>query len=194
MALLRAGDTLVTEQLTYPGLISAARMLGIKLLGAAMDEEGLIPASLDELCRQHRISALNCTPTLQNPTTGVLSVARREALVAVCREHNLLIIEIGRRKQLVEGLLEGLSYRTHPQCPHFWIEVPEPWRASDVEAELKLKNYLVATAEAFAVGRAAVPQFVRASVSNASHDDALLLQGFQALSNSLRQGSDPFAE
>ena len=29
MALLRAGDTLVTEQLTYPGLISAARMLGI---------------------------------------------------------------------------------------------------------------------------------------------------------------------
>ena len=284
MALLRAGDTLVTEQLTYPGLISAARMLGIKLLGAAMDEEGLIPAALDELCRQHRISALYCTPTLQNPTTGVLSVARREALVAVCREHNLLIIEdeahavlvedrppplsfyapersvligslskavaaglrvgylhapvplisriaaalrgscwmatplamelasgwiesgvaekllgqqiieIGRRKQLVEGLLEGLSYRTHPQCPHFWIEVPEPWRASDVEAELKLKNYLVATAEAFAVGRAAVPQFVRASVSNASHDDALLLQGFQALSNSLSQGSDPFAE
>ena len=284
MALLRAGDTLVTEQLTYPGLISAARMLGIKLLGAAMDEEGLIPAALDELCRQHRISTLYCTPTLQNPTTGVLSVARREALVAVCREHNLLIIEdeahavlvedrppplsfyapersvligslskavaaglrvgylhapvplisriaaalrgscwmatplamelasgwiesgvaekllgqqiieIGRRKQLVEGLLEGLSYRTHPQCPHFWIEVPEPWRASDVEAELKLKNYLVATAEAFAVGRAAVPQFVRASVSNASHDDALLLQGFQALSNSLRQGSAPFAE
>lgn len=284
MALLRAGDTLITEQLTYPGLISAARMLGIKLLGAAMDEEGLIPAALDELCRQHRISALYCTPTLQNPTTGVLSVARREALVAVCREHNLLIIEdeahavlvedrppplsfyapersvligslskavaaglrvgylhapvplisriaaalrgscwmatplamelasgwiesgvaekllrqqiieIGRRKQLVEGLLEGLSYRTHPQCPHFWIEVPEPWRASDVEAELKLKNYLVATAEAFAVGRAAVPQFVRASVSNASHDDVLLLQGFQALSNSLRQGSDPFAE
>ena len=70
--------------------------------------------------------------------------------------------------------------------------MPEARRASDVEAELKLKNYLVATAEAF--GRAAVPQFVRASVSNASHDDALLLQGFQALSNSLRQGSDPFAE
>ena len=40
MALLRAGDTLVTEQLTYPGLIGAARGTGIKLLGAAMDEEG----------------------------------------------------------------------------------------------------------------------------------------------------------
>lgn len=282
MALLRAGDTLVTEQLTYPGLITAARMLGIKLLGAAMDEEGLVPAALDELCRQNRVTALYCTPTLQNPTTGVMSLQRREAIAALCREHNLLIIEdeahavlvadrppplsvyapercvligslskavaaglrvgylhapsallsriaaalrascwmatplamelasnwidngtasellrqqiveIGRRKALVQGLLTGLSYRTHAHCPHFWIEVPEPWRASDVQAELKLKNYLIATAESFAVGRAAVPQFVRASVSNASHDDRLLLQGIQALSNSLREGSAQF--
>jgi DNA-binding transcriptional MocR family regulator len=284
MALLRAGDSLVTEQLTYPGLITAARMLGIKLLGASMDEEGIIPASLDELCRHNRITALYCTPTLQNPTTGVMSARRREAIAAICREHNLLIIEdeahavlvedrplplsshapertilisslskavaaglrvgylhapatligrisatlrascwmatplamelatswisngiaakllrqqiaeIGRRKALVQGLLEGLSYRTHPQCPHFWIEVPEPWRASDVEVDLKQKNCLIATAEAFAVGRAAVPQFVRASVSNASHSDQLLLQGFQALAATLRQDIGQFDE
>ena len=284
MALLRAGDTLVTEQLTYPGLITAARMLGIKLLGATMDEEGLIPESLDELCRHNRVTALYCTPTLQNPTTGVMSASRREAVAAVCREHNLLIVEdeahavlvadrppplsvyapersiligslskamaaglrvgylhapatlvgrisatlrascwmatplamelathwidsgvadqllrqqvaeIGRRKALVQGQLEGLSYRTHPQCPHFWIEVPEPWRASDVEVDLKLKNCLIATAEAFAVGRAAVPQFVRASVSNASHDDSLLLHGFQALAGALRQDLGQFDE
>ena len=284
MALLRAGDSLVTEQLTYPGLITAARMLGIKLLGASMDEEGIIPASLDELCRQNRVTALYCTPTLQNPTTGVMSARRREAITAICREHNLLIIEdeahavlvedrppplsyfapersiligslskamaaglrvgylhapvtlvgrisatlratcwmatplamelatnwidsgvadkllgqqvveIGRRKALVQGLLEGLSYRTHPQCPHFWIEVPEPWRASDVAVDLKLKNCLIATAEAFAVGRAAVPQFVRASVSNASHSDQLLLQGFQALAGTLRQDIGQFDE
>lgn len=284
MALLRAGDSLVTEQLTYPGLITAARMLGIKLLGASMDEEGIIPASLDELCRHNRVTALYCTPTLQNPTTGVMSARRREAIAAICREHNLLIIEdeahavlvedrppplscyapertiligslskamaaglrvgylhapatlvgrisatlrascwmatplamelatnwisngiaakllrqqiaeIGRRKALVQGLLEGLSYRTHPQCPHFWIEVPEPWRASDVEVDLKQKNCLIATAEAFAVGRAAVPQFVRASVSNASHSDQLLLQGFQALAATLRQDIGQFDE
>lgn len=279
MALLRAGDTIVTEQLTYPGLITAARMLGIKLLGAAMDEEGLIPASIDELCHHNRVSAIYCTPTLQNPTTSVLSPLRREAIVDICRKHNLLIIEdeahavlvesrppplsffapersilisslskavaaglrvgylhapttlisritaalrtscwmatplamelatnwiesgiaekllshqiaeISRRKELVQGMLSGLTYRTHPQSPHFWIEVPEPWRASDVEADLKLKNYLIATAEAFAVGRAAVPQFVRASVSNASHNDQLLLEGFQTLANTLQDSS-----
>ncbi|MGE8190780.1 OmpA family protein, partial [Pseudomonas sp. NPDC086278] len=32
--------TVVTEHLTYPGLISVARMLGIKLIGVAMDDEG----------------------------------------------------------------------------------------------------------------------------------------------------------
>lgn len=282
MGLLRAGDMLVTEQLTYPGLITLARMLGIKLLGADMDEEGLVPASLDEICRNNRVTALYCTPTIQNPTTGVLSHQRRDAIARLCREHNLLIIEdeahavlvedrppplslyapertilisslskavaaglrvgylhaptalvsriaaalratcwmatplalelstlwiengtaekllsqqiheIGRRKALVERLLDGLNYRTHPQSPHFWIEVPEAWRASDIEADLKLKNYLITAAEAFAVGRATVPQFIRASVSNASSNDQLLYDGFLTLASTLREEADRF--
>lgn len=281
-ALFRAGDTLVTEQLSYPGLIGAARLLGIKLLGIEMDEQGLIPESLDELCRGNRVAALYCTPTLQNPTTAVLSLERRQAIARLCREHNLLILEdeahavllerrppplslfapersiligslskalaaglrvgylhapqaligrlsaalrascwmatpltqelasqwiedgtaltllrqqiaeIERRKQLVGGLLEGLNYRSQPQSPHFWIEVPEPWRASAIEAELRHKGYLVSPAEAFAVGRNAVPQFIRASVSNAIHDDQRLRDGFLAIAGSLRQDDDRF--
>ncbi|WP_271411589.1 aminotransferase-like domain-containing protein [Pseudomonas sp. Q1-7] len=279
MALLRPGDSVATEQLTYPGLIGAARMQGIRLLGVAMDEEGLIPAALDEICRHNRVSALYCTPTLQNPTTAVMSPARRKAIAELCRQHNLLmiedeahavlvadrplplshyapergvligslskavaaglrvgylhaptallgrlaaalrgscwmatplamelacnwieggvaeqlrrqqVVELARRKALVQGLLADTRYHTHPQSPHFWIEVPEPWRAADVEAELKLKNVLISTAETFAVGRAAVPQFVRASVSNASHDDGLLLEGFRALAEALQAGT-----
>jgi DNA-binding transcriptional MocR family regulator len=281
-ALFRAGDTLVTEQLSYPGLIGAARLLGIKLLGIEMDEQGLLPESLDELCRGNRVAALYCTPTLQNPTTAVLSLERRQAIARLCREHNLLILEdeahavllerrppslslfapersiligslskavaaglrvgylhapqaligrlsaalrtscwmatpltqelarqwiedgtaltllrqqiaeIERRKQLVGSLLEGLNYRSQPQSPHFWMEVPEPWRASAIEAELRHKGFLVSPAEAFAVGRNAVPQFIRASVSNASHDDQRLRDGFLAIASSLRQDDGDF--
>ena len=281
-ALFRAGDTLVTEQLSYPGLIGAARLLGIKLLGIEMDEQGLLPDSLDELCRGNRVAALYCTPTLQNPTTAVLSLERRQAIARLCREHNLLILEdeahavllerrppplslfapersiligslskavaaglrvgylhapqaligrlsaalrascwmatpltqelasqwiedgtartllrqqiaeIERRKQLVGDLLDGLNYRSQPQSPHFWIEVPEPWRASAIEAELRHKGYLVSPAEAFAVGRNAVPQFIRASVSNAIHDEQRLHDGFLAIASSLRQDDDRF--
>lgn len=277
MALLKAGDTLVTEHLTYPGLISVARMLGIKLIGVGIDDEGLIPEALDEVCRYHRVSALYCTPTLQNPTAAVMSVPRREAIAEVCRQHNLLIIEdeahavlaqdrplplshfapersvligslskavsaglrvgylhapqalvgrlsaavrgtcwmaspltlevashwiengiaqqllaeqiaeIGRRKMLVNAVLQGLMYNTHAHSPHFWIEVPEPWRASQIAAELKEKNYLVATAEAFAVGHGAVPQFIRASVCNSMGDDGLLIRGFETLVGALTE-------
>jgi DNA-binding transcriptional MocR family regulator len=277
MALLKAGDTVVTEHLTYPGLISVARMLGIKLIGVAMDDEGLMPDALEDVCRSHRVSALYCTPTIQNPTAAVMSVPRREAIAEVCRQHNLLIfedeahavlaqqrplplshfapersvligslskavsaglrvgylhvplpligrlsaavrgtcwmaspltlevatqwiengvaeqlsgqqiVEISRRKSLVAGLLDGLVYKTHSHSPHFWIEVPEPWRASQIAAELKEKNYLVATAEAFAVGHGAVPQFIRASVCNSAGDDRLLLRGFEALAGALAE-------
>jgi DNA-binding transcriptional MocR family regulator len=277
MALLKAGDTVVTEHLTYPGLISVARMLGIKLIGVAMDDEGLMPDALEDVCRNHRVSALYCTPTIQNPTAAVMSVPRREAIAEVCRQHNLLIfedeahavlaqqrplplshfalersvligslskavsaglrvgylhaplpligrlsaavrgtcwmaspltlevatqwiengvaeqlsgqqiVEISRRKSLVAGLLDGLVYKTHSRSPHFWIEVPEPWRASQIAAELKEKNYLVATAEAFAVGHGAVPQFIRASVCNSAGDDRLLLRGFEALAGALAE-------
>ncbi|MBU0938625.1 MAG: PLP-dependent aminotransferase family protein, partial [Gammaproteobacteria bacterium] len=86
----------------------------------------------------------------------------------------------------------GLEYRTHPNSPHFWIEVPEPWRASEIEAELKQNNYLIATAEAFAVGQTAVPQFIRASICNTSGDDQLLRAGFDALATALGQGGDRF--
>jgi DNA-binding transcriptional MocR family regulator len=84
-------------------------------------------------------------------------------------------------------VLEGLAYKTHPNSPHFWIEVPEPWRASQIAEELKANNYLVATAEMFAVGHGAVPQFIRASVCSTAGDDRLLLQGFEALAEALRE-------
>lgn len=277
LALLKAGDTLATEHLTYPGLISTARMLGIKLLGLPMDEQGLLPEALEEACRHHRLAALYCTPTLQNPSTAVQSPTRREAIAEVCRRHNLLILEdethavlmdrrpaplahfapertvlisslskavaaglrvgfvhgpqplvgrlaaalratcwmatplalelaagwiddgiaerlrqqqmaeITRRKGLVAGLLQGLEWRSPQACPHFWIQVPEPWRASEIEAHLKQQHYLVATAEAFAVGQAGVPQFIRASVCNTTADDRKLTAGFAALAAALSQ-------
>lgn len=282
IGLLRPGDTLVAEQLTYPGLMTAARLLGIKLLGIQMDDEGLLPESLDELCRTNRVSALYCTPTIQNPTNAVLSVKRREAIARVCHAHNLLILEddahgvlasdrppplssfapersvlisslskavaaglrigylhapaplinrlstavrttcwmatpisfelatlwidqgiakellqrqvaeIIRRKKLVTGLLAGLHYKDHPESPHFWIEVPEPWRAAEIEAELQQKQYLISTADAFTVGRHAVPQFVRASVSNTWGNDDMLCDGFLTLANTLSQDANRF--
>ena len=113
MALLKPGDTLVTEHLTYPGLISVARMLGIKLIGVGMDDEGLLPDALSDVCQQHRVSALYCTPTIQNPTAAVMSVPRREAIAEVCRQHNLLMHR--RRSPCRAGAAASLAFE--PLCP-----------------------------------------------------------------------------
>ncbi|MHC9245284.1 aminotransferase-like domain-containing protein [Aeromonas jandaei] len=87
------GESLMCEGLSYPGMLGNARQLKNQVIGLAMDEEGLLPDALDAACRSRRARVLYLTPTLQNPTTAIMSLARREAIVAVARRHDLLIIE-----------------------------------------------------------------------------------------------------
>ncbi|MGL4891268.1 MAG: PLP-dependent aminotransferase family protein, partial [Aeromonas veronii] len=87
------GETILCEGLSYPGMLGNARQLKNQVVGLAMDEEGLLPEALDAACRTRRAKLLYLTPTLQNPTTAIMSLARREAIVAIARRHDLLIIE-----------------------------------------------------------------------------------------------------
>ena len=90
------------------------------------------------------------------------------------------------RKALVEPTLTGLEARTDEGCYHYWITLPEPWRASELAAELETHGVVVKAAESFAVGRIGVPQCIRASVSGPG-DDALI-EGFQRLAGALAEG------
>lgn len=87
------GETICAEALTYPGLLAAAEHLRIRVTGVAMDAEGLLPEAFEELCRARAPKALYVNPTLHNPTTATLSLARRKRIAAIAREHNVLIIE-----------------------------------------------------------------------------------------------------
>ncbi|WP_119679718.1 aminotransferase-like domain-containing protein [Indioceanicola profundi] len=88
-----AGDTVLTEQFTYPGIRAAAAQTGIRLHGLPMDAEGLLPEALEEACIRLRPKALYCIPTIQNPTTATMTPARRQAVAAVARRHGLPIVE-----------------------------------------------------------------------------------------------------
>ena len=91
--LATAGDTICAEALTYPGFRSLAAHLRIRLVAAAIDEEGVVPESFEAICRTEKPKALYCTPTLHNPTTATMSADRRAAIVAVARVHGVKIIE-----------------------------------------------------------------------------------------------------
>jgi DNA-binding transcriptional MocR family regulator len=91
--LLRSGERIATDALTYPGLKTLAAMLGIRLVPIPMDEEGMTPAGLDIACRRDAIRAVYLMPGVHNPSTASMSHSRRDAIAAVAAAHDLLIIE-----------------------------------------------------------------------------------------------------
>jgi DNA-binding transcriptional MocR family regulator len=93
LALARPGDVILAEQLCYSGLRSLAGRLGQHLEPVAMDEDGIVPEALAAAARQRGARLLVLSPTLHNPTAIMTPLARRETIVAVAREHDLLMIE-----------------------------------------------------------------------------------------------------
>jgi len=92
-SLVAPGETVCAETLAYPGFLAAAEHLRLRVAGVAIDVEGLVPEAFEELCREAAPKALYCNPTLHNPTTATLPLARRKRIAAIAREHNVLIIE-----------------------------------------------------------------------------------------------------
>jgi DNA-binding transcriptional MocR family regulator len=107
--LLRPGDLVVTEALTYPGLKALAGLLHLRLQGLAWDEHGLRPDALEAACRAGTVKALYCVPTLQNPTATVMPEARRREVAAVARHHGVLIVEDDVNGQLLLDPLPPLA-------------------------------------------------------------------------------------
>jgi DNA-binding transcriptional MocR family regulator len=91
--LAKPGETVLSENITYPGMRSIAAQLRLNLAGLAMDDEGVLPEAFEESCERLRPKALYLNPTLQNPTTLTIPQARREAIAAIARKYRVPIIE-----------------------------------------------------------------------------------------------------
>ena len=100
------GETVIAENLAWFGIKAIARSFGINLQGVEMDTEGVVPEALEALCREYTPRALFCSPTLQNPTTATMSLARREAIVNIARKYDLIIVE--------DGVFDYLAKSTPP--------------------------------------------------------------------------------
>lgn len=92
-ALLQPGDAVLTECLAYHGLKTLALHSGWRVGGVAMDHEGLRPDALEEAIARTGARVLAVLPTLQNPTGRIMSRARRDAIVAIARKHDVTIVE-----------------------------------------------------------------------------------------------------
>jgi len=91
--LARPGETVCVDSLVYPGLKAISAQLGIKLHPLQLDEDGPDIDAFEHACRTVDPKAVYCNPTLLNPTTATMSMARREALADVALRYSVPIIE-----------------------------------------------------------------------------------------------------
>jgi DNA-binding transcriptional MocR family regulator len=91
--LAKAGEFVLSETLTYPGVRSIAAQLGLKLAGLAMDEQGVDVDAFAEACKRFSPKALYLNPTLLNPTTHTISLRRRMAIAEMARRFGVPIVE-----------------------------------------------------------------------------------------------------
>ncbi|WNJ87246.1 PLP-dependent aminotransferase family protein [Pseudomonas canadensis] len=91
--LLKPGDVVLVERLSYPPAWEIFRRLGAQLVTVDIDEEGCRTDQIDRLCREHKVRMIYLTPHHQFPTTVSLHAARRQQLLALAALHDFCIIE-----------------------------------------------------------------------------------------------------
>ncbi|KAK1769844.1 PLP-dependent transferase [Phialemonium atrogriseum] len=95
------GDSMLTEEYSFSTALETAAPLGIKVFGIKMDEQGLIPESMDEILARWDVQArgarkphvLYTVPSGQNPTGATQGERRRRDIYAVAQQHDVYIIE-----------------------------------------------------------------------------------------------------
>lgn len=102
MAALRAGDVVAVDDLTYPGFKVLGHTLGLDLAPVPTTAAGPDFEALEQLCRARPVRAVYTMPTMHNPLGRVMSLRRRQRLVAIARRHDLLLIEDASYAYLVE--------------------------------------------------------------------------------------------
>ena len=91
--LVRPGDCVAFERLSYGPAREAFLACGAKVFGIDQDEHGLVPQSLERLCRQQRIRAVYVTPHHQFPTTVMMPAERRLRLLMLAEQFGFAIVE-----------------------------------------------------------------------------------------------------
>ncbi len=117
----RPGDVVIIEEPSYFLAHGIFRDHGLRIVGVPVDEGGLslqlLSQTLDELEREGNPARLLYTiPAFQNPTGVTLTQNRREALVEMARQRNVLIV--------ADEVYHLLSYETDPLPPAMsaWVE------------------------------------------------------------------------
>lgn len=94
-SILSEGETIVTENPTYLGMIDIARARRVHLHGIPIDEDGIRIDMLENYVLERQPRLIFVMPTFQNPTGRVMSLHRRRQLLNLAGEFNIPVLEDG---------------------------------------------------------------------------------------------------
>ncbi|WP_460141902.1 aminotransferase-like domain-containing protein [Pseudomonas sp. S2_E01] len=109
MALLKPGDVIAADAVTYTGFKVLAQSLHLEIVPIPVSDNGPDLQALEVLCRRRSVRAVYTMPTLHNPCGWVMDLAWRNRLVAIARQNDLLIIEDAAYAFLVENAPSPVS-------------------------------------------------------------------------------------
>ena len=95
---INAGDVVLAESPSYVGALGCFRARQADVVHVDMDEDGLIPAALEETIRRLKsagraIKFLYTIPNFQNPAGVTLTLERRQRIAEICMREHVLILE-----------------------------------------------------------------------------------------------------
>lgn len=91
--LLQSGDSVAIEDPSFLYTLPIFQAAGIRLYGVKMDQDGICLESLEKNIRQHRVKMVMVNPSFQNPTGKTMSLKRRKALIELCQNYQIPILE-----------------------------------------------------------------------------------------------------
>lgn len=153
-ALLRPGDAVAADALTYPGFRMLAELQDLDLQPVPALDEGPDLDALERLCARRRIRAIHAMPTLHNPLGWVMPLAQRQRLVEIARRHDCLLIEDAAYAFLAGKAPAALATLAPERCIHVsslsksvasglrfgFMVVPQAW-AGRVKAVVRASHW-----------------------------------------------------
>ena len=92
-SLMSDGETLVTADPTYLGIMDIAQARRVHIQGIPIDEEGIRIDALEQVLDQVRPRLIYVMPSFQNPTGHLMPMYRRRQLIRLAEQHRIPILE-----------------------------------------------------------------------------------------------------
>ncbi len=105
--LLQPGDVVAMDSPVFPTALQAFQLAGVSARNVASDADGLIPDSLEQICRRDAPRLLYLVPSYSNPGGTLLSRQRRLQLLDIAVRHKLMVLE-------------------DDPYSHIWFDTPSP--------------------------------------------------------------------